>query len=98
DEAERIDRLEPGVALAERAVVEEHLEPRLGRQPEVVAAGWADAVVLLELLVEQHVRALGALRPQVRGIRITPGPEGGQLDRHRSGARARLAHRVGGAD
>ena len=43
DEAERVDRLEPGVALLERARVEEQLQARRGREPEVVAAGRADA-------------------------------------------------------
>ena len=42
DEPERILRLEAGVALGERAVVEEQLEAGLRRQPEVVAAGRAD--------------------------------------------------------
>ena len=51
-------RLQAGVALLERARVEEQVEARLGRQPEVVAAVRADPEDLLELLVEEHLLAL----------------------------------------
>ena len=72
----------PGVALAERALVEEQLEPGRRRQAEVVVAGRADPVRLLELLVEQHVAARRALRPQVRRVHVAARAERRQLDGH----------------
>ena len=54
DEAEAIDRLEAGVALRPRPVVEELLEAGRRGEPEMVAAGRADPERLVELLVEQH--------------------------------------------
>ena len=51
DEAERVERLEAGVALLEAVGVEQVAQPRVDAQPEVVSAAWADAQVLLELLV-----------------------------------------------
>jgi len=82
-ETERIDGLQAGVALLERSLVEEELETRRGRKAEVVAAGRAHPVGLVELLVEEHLRARRAFRPQVGRIGVLAGPEGGQLDRHR---------------
>ena len=108
DEPERVDRLEPGVALDERAVVEQVGEPGLGREPEVVAARRADALDLVELLVEQHLLAGRALRPEVGRVGVAAGAERRQLDRHvsrasavaRGGRRSRRASRTarGGAD
>ena len=63
------------------------------RQPEVVAARRADALDLVELLVEQHLLARRALRPEVRRVGVAAGPEGGKLDRHQSS----LADRMRGA-
>jgi hypothetical protein len=68
-EAERVDRLEVGVALHERAAVDQLLDPGLGRDAEVVAAMRADPQRLVELLVEEHLRAARALGPQVRAGR-----------------------------
>ena len=81
-EAERILRLEAGVALGERAVIEEQREARRGRQAEVMAAGGADPEDLVELLVEQHLAARRALRPEVRRVGVAARPERRQLDRH----------------
>ena len=75
DEAERVDRLQSGIALDERALVEELLQPRRRRQPEMVAAVRADAERLVELLVEQLLLARGALRPQVGRVDVTAGAE-----------------------
>ena len=82
DEAEHVDRLEPGVLLAEAVAVEQQREPRVDAQPEMVAAARADALVLLELLVVEHLPAVGTARPQVRRVRLAATAEG-QLDRHR---------------
>ncbi len=98
DEAERVDRLEAGVALRPRPGVEQQLEPRLGRQPEVVAAGRADPKRLVELLVEQHRLARRALGPQVGRVDVAPGAERRQLDRHQTSlvrATARAARAIG---
>jgi len=82
-EPERIDGLQAGVALLECALVEEQLEPRPGREPEVMSAARADTIGLVELLVEQHLRAAGALGPQVGRVGVLAGPKRGQLDGHR---------------
>src|SRR4051795_9438312 len=44
----------------------------------------ADAHDLVELLVEQHLLAGRALRPQVGRVGVAARPERGQLDRHQS--------------
>ena len=84
DEAERVDRLEPWVALLERALVEEVVEPGRRRQPEVVTAVRADPEGLVELLVEQLLLARRALRPEVRRVDVAAGAERRQLDRHQA--------------
>ena len=66
-EAERIARLEAGVALDEAAVVEEQLDPLADPHPEVVPAGGADAQVALQLLVEDLRLAVGHF-VQVSGV------------------------------
>ena len=75
----------PASRSANVPVVEEQLEPGRGRQPEVVAARRADAQRLVELLVEQHLLAGRALRPEVRRVDVAAGAERRQLDRHQTG-------------
>ena len=53
----------------------------VGAQPEVVAAPRADAQVLLELLVVEHLAAAGTLRPQVGRVGVAAWTEG-QPDGH----------------
>src|SRR5262249_14909384 len=76
DEAERVARDELGVVLDERSLVDEQLEPVARGDLEVVLALGADAVVPRELLVEQHLAAVGALRPEMRRQLVAP------ADRH----------------
>ena len=98
DETEAIDRLEAGVALRPRAVVEELLEAGRRGEPEMVAAGRADPERLVELLVEQHRLARRALGPQVGRVDVAPGTERRQLDRHQTSldrATARAARAIG---
>ena len=83
DEAERVHRLQARVALVERVVVQQLGEARVDAQPEVVAALGADAQVLLELLVVEHLAAVGALGPEVRREALAARPEG-QLDGHQA--------------
>ena len=100
DEPETVDRLETRVALGPGPGVEQQVEPRRGRQPEVVAAGRADAERLVELLVEQHRLARRALGPQVGRVDVAAGAERRQLDRHQTGlvrATARAARAIGPA-
>ena len=102
DEPERVDRLQAGVTLGPRPVIEQMAEPRLGRQAEMVAAGRADPEVLVELLVEQHRRARRTLGPQVGRVDVATRAERRQLERHqtrpRPGDRADgTGHRVGPA-
>ena len=83
DEAERIDRLEAGVALARTMPGSRSmLEARRGRQPEVVAACRADPVSFSSCLLNSMSQHDGHLRPQVRRIDVAAGAERGQLDRH----------------
>ena len=100
DEAEAIHRLEARVALGPRTRVEELGEPGRRRQPEMVAAVRADPHRLVELLVEQHRLARGALGPQIGRVDIAAGTERRQLDRHQMGlerATARAARAIGPA-
>ncbi len=74
------------------------LEPRRGRQAEMVAAGRADPHGLVELLVEDHRFAGRALGPQVGRVDVAPGAERRQLDRHQASldrATARAARTIG---
>src|SRR5258705_72229 len=48
----------------------------------MVAAVRADTLDLVELLVEQHLLARRALRPEVGRVGVAAGPERRQLDRH----------------
>ena len=91
DEAKRIQRLQALVALLEAVAIKEQAEPRACRQAEVVAAAGADPVHLVELLVEQHLAAARALRPQVGGIGVAASAERRQLDRHQSRPRRAIA-------
>ena len=79
DEAERVDRLQAGVPLVHDAVVGELLDSGRRREPEVVAADRADAHRLVELLVEEHLLAGRALRPQIRRVDVPLRPERGNL-------------------
>ena len=83
DEAQRIDRLEARVALLERSLVHDRLEPLADAQPEVVAALAAHALGLLELLVVEHLAAGGALGPEVGRVGVPARPER-QLDGHQA--------------
>src|SRR5208282_6861673 len=47
------------------AVVEEHREPLLGREPHVMAAVRADVEVRLKLAMEDHLPAFGAFMPKL---------------------------------
>src|SRR5688500_816825 len=64
------------VVLVERALVDEELDALARADPEVVAALGADAQVLDELLVDQHVAAARTLRPKVRREVLPPSCEG----------------------
>src|SRR3989454_96934 len=75
DEAERIGRGEIGVGLPERARVRQDLDALLCPELEVVPALRAHVEVPRELLVEQHLAAARALRPQVRGEFLRPSAE-----------------------
>src|SRR5438093_1509292 len=66
DEPERVGRHHIGVGLAERLRIGQKIDPRERPELEVVAAFLAHAVVALELLVEQHLAAARALRPEMR--------------------------------
>src|SRR5437879_6347417 len=66
DAPERVGRHHVGVGLAERLRVGQEIDPRERPELEVVAAFLAHAVVALELLVEQHLAAARALRPEMR--------------------------------
>ena len=99
-EPEPVHRLEAGVVLLPGPGVEQQVEPRRGRQAEVVAARRADAERLVELLVEQHRFARRALGPQVGRVDVAAGAERRQLDRHQTGlvrATARAARAIGPA-
>ena len=76
----------PASRSANDAVIEEHLDPRGGRQAEVVAARRADAEDLVELLVEEHLAAGRAFRPEIGRVGVAAWPERRQLDRHVSPA------------
>ena len=80
-EAEHVDRFQAGVLLAERIAVEQLADARIDAQPEMVAAARADALVLVELLVVEHLLTVRTLRPQVRRVRLAATAEG-QLDGH----------------
>src|SRR5437899_2710644 len=75
DEAERIGRGESGVGLPERARVRQELDALLCPELEVVPALRAHVEVPRELLVEQHLAAARALRPEVRGEFLRPPAE-----------------------
>src|SRR5437879_3761409 len=75
DEAERIGRGEIGVGLPERARVRQDLDALLCPELEVVPALRAHVEVPRELLVEQHLAAARALRPEVRGEFLRPSAE-----------------------
>jgi len=66
DEPKRVGRDHLGVGLAERLLVGQKLDARESPELEVVAAFLADVVTALELLVEQHLAAARALRPEMR--------------------------------
>ena len=65
DEAEHVDRFRPASCSRKRVAVEQLGDARVDAQPEMVAAARADALVLVELLVVEHLLAVGAARPQV---------------------------------
>ena len=67
DEPESIDALETGVEFSKTAIVHEEVDPCLCRQSEMMITGGTHAIGLLELLVEEHLRAGRALRPEVGG-------------------------------
>ncbi len=73
---EHVDRLEPGVLLAEAVAVEQQRNARVDAQPEVMAAARADALVLVELLVVEHLLAIGTARPQVGRVDSRRPPKG----------------------
>lgn len=48
-------------------IVEQHAQTRPHRHTQVMAAVYANAQILFQLAVENHLAALGALMPQVVG-------------------------------
>ena len=96
-EAEGIDALKAGVLLAERVRIQEEPQACPRREAEVVTAGGADAVGLVELLVEEHLGTRRAFRPEVRRVGILARSKGRQLDRHRLPLDRPFAHGVRGA-
>ena len=96
DEAERVHRLEAR-RRAPRSVPgsSSSVEPRRGRQAEVVAAVGADPQGLVELLVEEHLLARRALGPEVGRVGVAARAEDGSLigiRRASSGRPPRTAH------
>ena len=84
DEAKCVDRLEAGILLDEAIAIEQQGQPGVHAQSEVMAALVANALVLFERLVVEHLLAIGALRPQVGWVLLALLAEG-QLDRHQAG-------------
>ncbi len=74
-EPEGVHRREVRVLLDERALIHQLFDPRPGRDSEVVAAVRADSQALVELLVEEHLAAAGALLPEVFRIGVAPWSE-----------------------
>src|SRR5690606_16718244 len=68
-ELERVDRNRRQLGQVVLALVEQHAEPALGVETHVVPAVRADVQLLLQLAMEDHLRAARALMPQiVRGL------------------------------
>src|SRR4051812_3343462 len=81
DERQHVDRLQPGILLAKAVAIEEQPEPRVDAQPEVMPTTRADALVLVQRLVVEHLLAVGTARPQICRVLLASTAEW-QLDRH----------------
>ena len=66
-EFEGIDRGEAGVVFLERVGIEEHLDAIAGAEGEVMIALWADAEILDEIEIMDHLGAAGAFLPEAFG-------------------------------